>query len=467
MIIQAMFQFLSVRYWSGIIMGLIVGLGIGVSAPALTNDFIFTRFQFNFITPGARATAMGGAFIGLADDATAAATNPAGLTALQEAEMSAELQYISYTTEYPFENPYFIDMAGYAADYQNSLPQNPLRWMPFDDSVVGLPFVSVVYPFSNIIMSLYRQESANYKSSYRTGSYLIAVPDAQYLWWPEDASVEMRIANYGIGAAIEPWDGLSFAVSPRWSQLNIQSHQAYFNVDESRRYSTQFENAQVRSEYIINGNDGQFSLNAGIRWDAHPKFSIGAVYRSGPQFELTAEPGREGYQWLEPRNVEVYDADLADFTLKVPDSFGAGLAFRPNDTLTMTFDAVYIQYEDLLKDFDIISQEYGDVVTVESFTVNNAIELHFGLEYVLVLAERIVTLRTGVYNEPEHAIRFNGKATDYDGVQAYRSRFPRGDDYVHVTGGMGMVFNERTQIDAAMDFAENRQQFSVSAVYRF
>src|SRR5262245_49913029 len=34
--------------------------------------------QFDFINPGARSLAMGGAFIGLADDATAASTNPAG-----------------------------------------------------------------------------------------------------------------------------------------------------------------------------------------------------------------------------------------------------------------------------------------------------------------------------------------------------------------------------------------------------
>ncbi|MFN2441641.1 MAG: hypothetical protein ABR517_03050, partial [Thermoanaerobaculia bacterium] len=35
---------------------------------------------FNFRNPGARSLAMGGAFLGLADDATAAEANPAGLT---------------------------------------------------------------------------------------------------------------------------------------------------------------------------------------------------------------------------------------------------------------------------------------------------------------------------------------------------------------------------------------------------
>ncbi len=40
------------------------------SAAAQTNDEIFPQFQWNFASPGARANAMGQAFIGVADDAT-------------------------------------------------------------------------------------------------------------------------------------------------------------------------------------------------------------------------------------------------------------------------------------------------------------------------------------------------------------------------------------------------------------
>src|SRR2546423_8776292 len=47
-------------------------------------------FQFNFGNPGARSLGMGGAFIGLADDASAAEANPAGLTILRKTEFSVE-----------------------------------------------------------------------------------------------------------------------------------------------------------------------------------------------------------------------------------------------------------------------------------------------------------------------------------------------------------------------------------------
>src|SRR5215210_4000698 len=46
--------------------------------------------QFNFGNPGARSLGMGGAFLGLADDASAAEANPAGLTILRKPEVSVE-----------------------------------------------------------------------------------------------------------------------------------------------------------------------------------------------------------------------------------------------------------------------------------------------------------------------------------------------------------------------------------------
>src|SRR5207247_4862817 len=46
---------------------------------------------FNFSNPGARSLALGGAFIGLADDASGAETIPAGLTVLRKPEFSLEV----------------------------------------------------------------------------------------------------------------------------------------------------------------------------------------------------------------------------------------------------------------------------------------------------------------------------------------------------------------------------------------
>ena len=68
----------------------ILTLGLVSDVFAITDEEIFRAFSLNLSTPGARARAMGGAFIGRADDATAAETNPAGLSLLVRPEVSLE-----------------------------------------------------------------------------------------------------------------------------------------------------------------------------------------------------------------------------------------------------------------------------------------------------------------------------------------------------------------------------------------
>src|SRR5882762_5680207 len=63
---------------------------LATTAAAQTNDEIFPTLQWNFSTPGARANGMGRTFIGMADDASAAVTNPAGLISLTKPQVYAE-----------------------------------------------------------------------------------------------------------------------------------------------------------------------------------------------------------------------------------------------------------------------------------------------------------------------------------------------------------------------------------------
>ncbi len=60
--------------------------------------------DFNLTGAGARAEGFGGAFIGLADDATAVVWNPAGLTQLERAEASIVTRYISEKVGYNYSD---------------------------------------------------------------------------------------------------------------------------------------------------------------------------------------------------------------------------------------------------------------------------------------------------------------------------------------------------------------------------
>src|SRR2546427_10408748 len=112
-----------------LVMIVLIGMALPAAGEAggLSNTETFGGFQFNFNSPGARALGMGGAFIGVADDATAVVTNPAGLVILQRPELSGEVKYSQFTTR----------IKGFS-DFQ---------WQKdFDDSVTTPSFFSFVSP---------------------------------------------------------------------------------------------------------------------------------------------------------------------------------------------------------------------------------------------------------------------------------------------------------------------------------
>src|SRR5205814_7244177 len=74
--------------------------GATALADAQTNDEVpYPQLQWNFSTPGARANGMGRSFIGLADDATAAITNPAGLMNLTRPQVYVEYKNTKLKTD--------------------------------------------------------------------------------------------------------------------------------------------------------------------------------------------------------------------------------------------------------------------------------------------------------------------------------------------------------------------------------
>ncbi|MCP4396516.1 MAG: hypothetical protein GY801_04260 [bacterium] len=399
----------------------------------------FSQSQFNVIVPGARVTALGSAFIGLADDATAAVSNPAGLTALTVPELSVEIRHISYTTEHI---------------YENRSPETEIIKREFNDSVGSVPFVGLVYPYKRFAFTLYRQESVKYKNAYRTSVFPIAIPGtAQYLP-PIDASVDLAATNYGIGVAMQVFEGFSVAVSPRRDHMQLKSHSTYFGLTTFPG-PTDFSETDVLRSSETDDEDIGYSVNAGLLWKFHPKASIGTVYRSGPKFTISGTALGQ----------ELYNPDVAEFTVKIPDSFGVGVALRPTGFLTLTLDVVYIHYEDLLEDFDII---FGpNVYSKENYTVDNATEFHAGAEYILKLGEQFLALRAGVYNNPDHTFRFTGTTGDPESDRLGKETFPSADDQIHLTGGVGLVVGDHFQIDAATDIADKSTQLGLSAIYRF
>jgi long-chain fatty acid transport protein len=139
------------RWAIAFLMAMVLGTA---PAQALTDEEIFRDLRFNLINPGARSLALGGAFVSLADDATAAQANPAGLGFLLKQEYFIELRAIDHAARSSVrteELPAGIDTFVAAGTDQ--------------DDVISPTFASVVTTYGRWSMGLSYQELLNVKNA--------------------------------------------------------------------------------------------------------------------------------------------------------------------------------------------------------------------------------------------------------------------------------------------------------------
>src|SRR3990172_3990118 len=111
---------------------------------AQTNDEGLANLQFNYLNPGARSLAMAGAFTGMADDATTALANPAGLVNLLNAEASVELASTRFENE--------VAWAGGTVHYDEKPNGDRYNYVykyepaSFPSTLTNASFASFVYP---------------------------------------------------------------------------------------------------------------------------------------------------------------------------------------------------------------------------------------------------------------------------------------------------------------------------------
>jgi long-subunit fatty acid transport protein len=413
-------------------------LGSTASSWALTNEENFARFRFNFNTPGARALGIGGAFISIADDATASETNPAGLTILERPELSMVFTHVKTKTKVPFTTD-SVDGANVVIEERE-----------FEDSQTIPSFFSFVFPRDRIAFSVYRQELMRLSLDFHTQGPLL-FDNGYFRAYPVDSSTEIEIVNNGLAVAYSITDSFSMGVSLRISQYEIDSNLSRYNNPDFWDLSrADLSEDNRRVTVLVNDSETDYSFNAGILWRPSSLFSFGAVYRSGPKFD--------SYRMTVPgAALSNASSDFTDFTFKVPDSYGAAVSFRPTGALTLSFDIVQIEYSDLMENF----QAWLGGAAAEDFDINDGTEYHGGVEYVLMVKSKPLALRAGAYLNPEHQMRYNGDDA------FLKLNFPEGDDEIHYTFGFGFVPSSSLQLDFAGNISDSSDEYVVSAVYRF
>jgi long-subunit fatty acid transport protein len=421
---------------------LLVLLAAGV-AGAQTNSENFARLKFNFNNPGARASGLGGAFISIADDATAAESNPAGLTALVRPEVSFELKGLQYLRK--------------VANFSHvGTPRSfALQDKEFKNSLLSPSFVTVVMPVRRFVLSAFRYELVNFRSDFYTRGTFVPPDTTGGYFFPVRSDLNLRITNYGIAAATKITPRLSLGISAGLSHASMTS-------SLSRFFTEVFSPQTLASVASINDAANSFFANAGVLYQPTEKFSVGAIFKWRPSFDLQHEFRITSF----PRDTTIRQT----VTFGIPHSIGLGVAYRPTDLLTLSFDAVYLTYARLTDKFVLTFSEND--ATKDDFKVDNGVELHLGAEYVILIQNFGLVVRGGSYLEPDNSIRWVGVTNDKNDPsrtfarQALAALFAKGEAEIHATFGLGFLFSNNLQFDVAGNMSKSTREVVGSFVVR-
>jgi len=436
--------------------------------------------QFNFGNPGARSLGMGGAFLGLADDASAAEANPAGLTILRKPEVSVEVR--NYLEQQLFST---------SGTFPN-IQRTPFTH--YSDRVV-ISFASAVFPIKKFTLGAYYHEPLNNKgggvvapvTDQFTGRVTTPLPNF-YLpatnRVPSGDPITLAECQALRTQRNDPFACLEFRINPFVSALDVRErtfglagawqihpkfsigatvrHHRFEEAAFTSRYTQQFALDAIIVQATAKTNGGNVDIGevsdttfaAGFKWTPLDKLSIGGVYKQGPQFEAPLFFANTASQFQ--------FNNVASTKFHVPDIMGLGVSYRPIPVLTINADAVRVKYSNLADDFVASVADVRDLE--DPFGANDVTELHAGAEYFFP-TKIPFALRGGFWRDPAHSIEWQGPLNRPDYI-AEALLYPKGESQNHWAVGGGFAW-PRFQIDFGYDSSPHYKVGSLSMVTRF
>ncbi len=442
--------------------------------PNVFGSAAFPSLPVDILPPGARALGLAGAFGAVADDATAAEANPAGLTILSQAELSIHLRDTDYSV--PFVDPEALDPALFG-------PATSPLIKEYEDSVTNVSFASFVKPFERWVVSGFYTNQLDLQ-----GSTLETITDTVNLdVFGNSNTLEAQVEGYGLAGAFRVTDNISIGLTIKRVELDLFASETesiddfndleFIFGDPMLGLGTPAEFAAVIDDRIsastsLSGDDHDTVFNLGILFNPNGFWSAGLIYKEGGSFDI---PGVITQQQVlrctgsGPQtdicnavfdSVNMQTGGLIDMLnrtntipseqrVKIPDQLTLGLALRPTDTFLMSADINRIEYSELPGPR---LNSLGLRQPVDGEALDDKITFHVGLEKVFPLSGtfmNVFTVRAGVFEEHDH-----------DGYRVLDS------DNTHYTFGLGAVFN-RLQLDFAYENGDAVENLVLSGIFRF
>ncbi len=390
---------------------------------------------------------MGGAFIAIADDATAASWNPSGLTQLERPELS-----FVYTWKF------------FQEDFRRTNHIVPLD-DTFDNDFEDVNFISFVYPIPrtikgrNLVFSLSYQRKLDFDRRVRikardTGiapglGSVSTVFDIDYM---QEGGLGTLTPSFGfeitnnlsIGLSANIWDS-DVLSNNRWKTRNQFSFRSWIpgigSIGAVGEMNDEF------TEYH------GFNYTIGLLYKPNDRWSIGLVHQTkyvadvrhkreirslGTMPPITISSSRIRYEW--------------------PASTGLGVAYRfKNDKLTLSLDVTRRPWDDFIKIDHSLGLAGQRVSGVTNLPKNQSPHdptwtVRLGGEYVFINERKpkqgfLPSIRWGAFYDPEPA---SGREDSFFGIEWKGDGDP--DDYYGFGLGFGGLIKNRVNIDLAYQF---------------
>jgi len=376
----------------------------------------FASIPFQFFPPGARSLAMGATFIGVADDATAAASNPAGLIILTKPEASfhGRLTHFSETAAGGYTTP---SVSQWSASY-----------------------ASLVVPKKPFSFSAYYQEVSRIDLERSFAGLLSAPGDPQPSSIASTSRVDMLLSDVGLSGAVRVGDKLSLGATVGRRKMRL----AYLAENTITGDLSFFDSASA------DASDTATVFSAGALVNPAGRLSGGLVFKRGGSFAI---PYVVNFEGAINGPVSCPRAATCEAgAIQIPDTWGVGFGFRPTNNWLFSADASLIRYSQLSTTvfrrvpFDIYPPVTNELPPSE---FKDVVQLNAGAERIFA-GKTTVLVRAGVYHRPN----FN----DASGVDSGAT---------FATGGVGLVFGDRGQLDFAASVSGSIAEGLASLVIRF
>ncbi|MCP4353035.1 MAG: hypothetical protein GY795_46890 [Desulfobacterales bacterium] len=436
----------------GCILGLLVVVICGyfeessATTPQTSIPFIDITSSFNPLGAGARAIGMGGAFIAVANDATAASWNPGGLPQLKLPEIS-------------------IVTSGFHLKEDINFGRNPEAIGSHSISDENINYLSATYPFEllnyNMVLSLSYQHLYDFNREWQfvlkqRDENVTELMSFESIWnYQQKGRLSALGLSYGIrvlpqlsmGITLNIWrDGLTDNNWEHRSQMTGSGEFFPFDVQFFQPFTEQLDQIET---YSFKG----FNVNLGMLWRVSYHLTIGAVFKT--PFTADVEHSIQSNWKHQEFGIESAKSksDIINEELEMPMSYGIGFVYNFSDHFSMSADIYKTEWDDFISRDKAGEERYpisGKLVSESEIDPTHQIRM--GAEYRHINKQKgyIIPIRCGIFYDPAPS---EGSPDDYYGFSL----------------GMGLAWKNRFSLDIAYQyrFGNDVGSYLLEDIYEF